>query len=130
VTNSLAGRREIPVGTEAFGKSLEHFIALELRAYLSYRRSDLQLGFWRTDRGYEVDFTVGSQVAIEVKSTDLVNERHLSGLRALQEEGIFTSYCVVSLDRQVRTLEGITVYPWRTFLDKLWNDDIINPSIS
>jgi predicted AAA+ superfamily ATPase len=127
VTNSLAGRREIPVGTEAFGKSLEHFVALELRAYLSYRRSDLQLGFWRTDRGYEVDFTVGSQVAIEVKSTDIVNERHLTGLRALQEERIFTSYYVVSLDRHERTLEGVTVYPWRTFLVILWNDEIIKP---
>jgi len=129
VTNSLAGRREIPVGTEAFGKSLEHFVALELRAYLSYRRSDLQLGFWRTDRGYEVDFTVGSQVAIEVKSTDMVHERHLTGLRALQEERIFTSHCVVSLDRHERTLEGISVYPWRAFLDKLWNDEIIKPLI-
>jgi predicted AAA+ superfamily ATPase len=72
VTNSLAGRREVPVGTEVFGKSREHLVALELRAYLSYRGSDLQLGFWRTDGGYEVDFTVGSQVAIDVKSTDIV----------------------------------------------------------
>lgn len=29
VTNPLAGRRQIPVGTEAFGKEFEHFIALE-----------------------------------------------------------------------------------------------------
>jgi len=130
VTNSLAGRREVPVGTEAFGKSREHLVALELRAYLSYRRSDLQLGFWRTDRGYEVDFTVGSQVAIDVKSIDIVNERHLTGMRALQEERIFTSYCVVSLDRHERTLEGVTVYPWRTFRDKLWNDEITKPWIS
>jgi hypothetical protein len=45
VTNSLAGRHEIPVGTETFGKAFEHFIALELRAYLSYRRLNLDLGF-------------------------------------------------------------------------------------
>jgi len=125
VTNSLAGRREVPVGTETFGKAFEHFIALELRAYLSYRRSDLTLGFWRSDRGYEVDFTVGSQVAIEVKASDLVQERQLSGLRALQEEGIFSTCCVVSRDKTVRVLDGVTIYPWRIFLDKLWSDEII-----
>lgn len=124
VTNSLAGRHEIPVGTEIFGKAFEHFIALELRAYLSYRRLNLDLGFWRSERGHEVDFTIGSKVAIEVKATDLVQERHISGLRALQEEGIFSSYCVVSRDRAVRSLEGITVYPWRTFLDKLWSGEL------
>ena len=125
VTNSLAGRREVPVGTEAFGKAFEHFIALELRAYLSYRRSDLELGFWRSESGYEVDFTIGSQVAIEVKGTDLVQERHISGLYALQEEGIFSSCCVVSRDRAMRELSGITVYPWREFLEKLWSDQIV-----
>jgi predicted AAA+ superfamily ATPase len=124
VTNSLAGRHEIPVGTETFGKAFEHFIALELRAYLSYRRLNLDLGFWRSERGHEVDFTVGSKVAIEVKATDLVQERHLSGLRALQEEGIFSSYYVVSRDRAARSLEGITVLPWRIFLDKLWSDEL------
>ncbi len=124
VTNSLAGRHEIPVGTETFGRAFEHFIALELRAYLSYRRLNLDLGFWRSERGHEVDFTIGSKVAIEVKATDLVQERHISGLRALQEEGIFSSYYVVSRDRTVRSIQGITVYPWRIFLDKLWSDEL------
>ena len=126
VTNCLAGRREIPMGTETFGKAFEHFIALELRAYLSYKRSDLELAFWRTDGGYEVDFTVGSQVAIEVKGSELVTERNLSGLRALKEEKIFSSYCVVSRDRAVRELDGIQIFPWRVFLKKLWNDEIVS----
>ena len=115
---------EIPVGTETFGKAFEHLIALELRAYLSYRRLNLDLGFWRSEHGHEVDFTIGSKVAIEVKATDLVQERHISGLRALQEEGIFSSHCVVSRDRSVSSIEGITVYPWRTFLDKLLSGEL------
>jgi predicted AAA+ superfamily ATPase len=127
VTNCLAGRKEVPIGTDAFGKAFEHFIALELRAYLSYRRSDLELGFWRSERGHEVDFTVGSQLAIEVKGADLVQERHISGLRALQEEGIFTSCCVVSRDRAIRVMDGITVYPWQQFLEKLWSDQLLGP---
>jgi predicted AAA+ superfamily ATPase len=113
------------MGTEAFGKAFEHLIALELRAYLSYRRLEAELGFWRTEGGYEVDFTIGSNVAIEVKGTELVTERHLSGLKALREEGIFSKFCVVSRDGSHRTLDGIEIYPWRLFLQKLWNDEII-----
>jgi predicted AAA+ superfamily ATPase len=127
VTNSLAGRREVAAGTEEFGRAFEHFIALELRAYLSYRRLDSELTFWRTEGGYEVDLLVGSDVAIEVKGSDLVNERHLSGLRALREEGIFKTFCVVSRDRAVRVVDGITIYPWREFLHRLWKDEIVEP---
>jgi uncharacterized protein len=127
VTNSLAGRREVAVGTEEFGRAFEHFIALELRAYLSYRRLDSELTFWRTEGGYEVDLLVGSEVAIEVKGSDLVNERHLSSLRALREEGIFKTFCVVSRDRAVRLVDGITIYPWQEFLRRLWNDEIVGP---
>jgi len=125
ITNSLAGRREVAVGTEEFGRAFEHFIALELRAYISYRRLDSELTFWRTDGGYEVDFLVGSEVAIEVKGSDLVNERHLSGLRALREEGIFKTFCVVSRDRAVRVVDGITIYPWQEFLLRLWRDELL-----
>lgn len=125
ITNSLAGRREVAVGTEEFGRAFEHFIALELRAYLSYRRLDSELTFWRTEGGNEVDFLVGSEVAIEVKGSDLVNERHLSGLRALREEGIFKTFCVVSRDRAVRVVDGITIYPWQDFLTRLWRDELL-----
>lgn len=125
VTNCLVGRREMPTGTEAFGKAFEHFIAMELRAYISYHRLDHELCFWRTEGGYEVDFTVGSDLAIEVKATDLVNDRHLSALRALREEGIFKTLCVVSQDSREREVDGIRIYPWRDFLKKLWAGELV-----
>ena len=40
VTNSLANRGEIKEGSELFGKAFEHFILLEVRAYLSYTRKN------------------------------------------------------------------------------------------
>ena len=125
VVNCLVGRKELPDGTEAFGKTFEHFIAMELRAYISYRRLDHALCFWRTEGGYEVDFTVGSDLAIEVKATNLVNERQLSALRALREEGIFRALCVVSRDSRVREVDGIRIYPWRDFLKKLWAGELL-----
>ncbi len=125
ITNSLLGRKEVPRATEAYGQCFEHFIILELRAYLAYRRRDETLSYWRTYSGFEVDVLVGQLLAIEIKATGMVQEKHLKGLRALREEQLFKNYCVVSDDPAERNISGITVYPWRLFLQKLWNDELL-----
>ncbi|MCK5014937.1 MAG: DUF4143 domain-containing protein, partial [Candidatus Omnitrophica bacterium] len=96
VCNVLAGRKEIRPKTELFGKTLEHFIFTELKAYLSYRQDTRPLYFWRSKSGYEVDFLIGNDIAIEVKATEMVTERHLSGLKALSEEMTLRKKIVVS----------------------------------
>ena len=125
VTNALLQRREVPPRSDAFGRCFEHFLLLELRAYLSYRRRDERLTYWRTHSGFEVDCLVGKTLAMEFKATDLVQERHLKGLKALREEGVIKKFLVVSQDRNARTVDGITILPWQDFLDKLWNDELI-----
>lgn len=124
ITNSLLGRKEVPQRTDAFGSCFEHFIILELRAYLSYQRRDEQLSFWRTHTGFEVDCLVGEKLAVEVKSTDLVQDRHLKSLRALREEGLIERYAIVSRDESERIVDGISIYPWRIFLEKLWSGEL------
>ena len=60
-------------------------------------------------------------MAIEIKATDLVQDKHLKGLRALKEEGLIRGYSIVSNDQIKRvTDDGITIYPWREFLTELW----------
>ena len=82
VTNYLAKRKDIEFGSEAFGRAFEHFIAQELRAFLSYRRIKEPLSYLRSMSQFEVDFVVGTQLAIEVKSSKNIYEQHLKGLRA------------------------------------------------
>lgn len=126
VVNTLANRGHIALKSELFGRAFEHFIALELRAWLSYRRAHLPLQYWRSTSQFEVDFVLGNQLALEVKSTDLVTTKHLKGLRALKEEGLIEHYAVVSLDKEARlTDDGIRIWPWRLFLGKLWADELI-----
>ncbi|MBV9576002.1 MAG: ATP-binding protein [Gammaproteobacteria bacterium] len=121
VVNMLAKRRGIEIGSELFGRAFEHFIALELRACLSYRHIDLPLEYWRSSSGFEVDFIIGNKLAIEVKSTQLVKDKHLSGIRALKEEGLIEKYIIVSLDAHERVTEdGIIILPWKIFLHKIW----------
>ncbi len=121
VVNSLTRRGHIEKKSELFGKAFEHFIALELRAFLNYRRIDLPLQYWRSTTHFEVDFIIGNKLAIEVKSTDLVADKHLKGLRALKEEGVIETYGVISLDPHERvTTDGIHIWPWDLFLQKMW----------
>lgn len=126
VTNFLAKRGEIRQGSELFGKAFEQFIALELRAWLSYKKSRLLLQYWRSVSKFEVDFILGDQIAIEVKASNQISDKHLNGLRALGEEHIMRSRIVVSCDPKRRTTsDGILIYPWRDFLDALWSGQLL-----
>lgn len=125
VVNSLCQRGEIRPRSELFGKAFEHFIINEVRAYVSYQRLRHRLHYWRSTSGFEVDLIVGQRLAIEIKSTSLVSDKHLKGLRALKEEGLVNRYSVVSLDPEVRTTrDGITIYPWEQFLSRLWQGEL------
>jgi predicted AAA+ superfamily ATPase len=126
VVNSLAKRGEIVAQSDLFGRALEHWVVLEMRAYLSYSRSDLEMSYWRSLSQFEVDLLVGNQIAIEVKGTSLVQDKHLKGLRALKEEKIFKKHIVVSLDPRARVTEdGIEILPWKKYVERLWAGDLI-----
>jgi hypothetical protein len=72
-----------------------------------------------------VDLLIGNAVAVAIKSTELVQDKHLKGLRALKEEGLFRDYIIVSLDRKPRTTsDGIRILPWQNFLDQLWSGEL------
>ena len=72
-----------------------------------------------------MDFVLADKTAIEVKAKDPVGERDLRGLRALKEEALLESYVVVSLEPRPRTVDGIRILPWKTFLERLWDDRFV-----
>ncbi len=125
VRNTLAQIKSLSPQTELFGQAFEHFIALEIRAYLSYRRKREALNYWRTLHGQEVDFIIGGRVAIEVKSNDRIHEKHIQSLRLLAEEQICQRYLLISLDPIAKRYGDIEIMHWRVFLDQLWGDQII-----
>lgn len=126
VVNTLCRRSLIKKRSELFGRAFEHFIILEVRAYLSYSRKRLDMAYWRSTSQYEVDLVIGDKFAIEIKSTELVQERHLKGIRALKEEQLIAKYTVVSLDSEERvTKDHIQILPWEKFLEKLWKGEIV-----
>ena len=126
VTNTLCRRGKIQAKSELFGRSFEHFILLEMRAYLSYLRKNLSMYYWRSVSQAEVDLIVDNKVAIEIKSQSLIQDKHLKNLRLLKEEQLIKKYIVVSFDTDERiTQDKIHILPWQSFLKKLWQGKIV-----
>ncbi len=125
VANFLRSNHQLQPDSSEYGKAFEQFIAMELRAWISYSRNRLPLRYWRTRTGMEVDFLIGTQAAIEVKASRKVTKKHLKGLRALQEEGLFSSFYLVSLDPLDRTTDdGIHCLHHSSFLNLLWSGNL------
>ena len=126
IANYLVKRGRIEFGSEAFGKAFEHFIYQEIYAHSKYSDLNYQISYWRTASQIEVDFILGDhEVAIEVKSTDMVNNRHIKGLKSFAEEYSVKKLLVVSNDPYPRQIENVTILPWKIFLDRLWAGEII-----
>lgn len=111
------------VGAEA-GRSLEHYIFLELVAYKNLCEKREQISYWRTKEGYEVDFIVQDQ-AFEVKISSSINKDHIKGLLQFKNDHDFASLNVICLEPQKRIMAvgstEITIWPVQEFLEELWN---------
>ena len=126
VTNFLMGREGLSPSTPEYGAAFEHFIILEMRAFLSYSRSTKKMSYWRSTTQFEVDLIIENEMAIEIKSTNQVNEKHFKGIRKLKEENQHKRFLVISNDpRKRKTQDNIEIYPWSAFLDELWAGKII-----
>ncbi len=126
VKNTLAQISQIEPQSDLYGQAFEHFIALELRAYISYNRLHKPLTYWLTRQGlFEVDFIIGDSVAVEVKTTNKVSQKHLKGLTYLSEEKICKKYYLISHDKINRQEKGIKIIYWKDFLKDLWDGKVI-----
>jgi predicted AAA+ superfamily ATPase len=101
-------------------------IANELRAYLSYRRVDEPLTYFRSRSQMEVDFVIGDRVAIEVKASGRVSAGDARGLLALAEDVRLKRKLIVCSEGESRRLDqGVEAIPVAEFLDRLWSDELL-----
>ncbi len=127
VANYLLKRDRIIYKNETFGHAFEHFIYQELYAHSHYSGLGYTISYWRTASQIEVDFILGNhQIALEVKGSDQINDRHLRGLKAFKEEYNVGQSIVVCTEPLPRLSNGIYMMPWKFFLEKLWAGEIIS----
>lgn len=127
VANTLKRIPTVEERSEAYGRALEHLIFLELRSYLDYHRLDHDLTYWRSRSQFEVDFLVGDQIGIEVKSKARVSPRDYKGLRALSEEVPLKRKIVICGEKLLRRDDdGTEIMPPTLFLTDLWSGKILD----
>jgi predicted AAA+ superfamily ATPase len=129
IANFLARRQPKP-GTPEFGKSVEHLVLMELMAFRSYRNQDLEVRYWRTSTGQEVDFVLNErEAAIEVKTSARVADVALKPLTILADDGPVRRRIVVCMERQPREVSDrhgrITILPLNRFLEELWAGRVV-----
>lgn len=113
-------------GSEA-GRAFEHFIFMEIQAYLGLNELDYPINYWRSKTGLEVDFVINQgKIAIEVKISENPHLSDLTGLSAFCEDYSpkhAIVVCLVKQKRKLQTKEGhwIDILPWQEFLENLWN---------
>ena len=125
VTNYLLHRKELIRGSADYGHAFEHLVVQELVAYMHYRHCEEKLSYWRTYTGVEVDIIVGdARIAIEIKSTEVVQNRHIKYLKAFAEEHPDSELMIVSLDVFTRQMGKIECIYVMDFFHRLWTDGI------
>ena len=125
VVNYLLHRKNLVRGTVEFGHAFEHLVMQELLAYIGYRRRESKLTHWHTYTGLEVDVIIDHHLAIEIKSAEDIQNRHLKGLRAFREEHDGFRLIAVSLDPMTRkTEDDIEIIFVRVFFRMFWNGEL------
>ena len=126
ITRALRRMLAIQEGSVEFGHFFEHFILMEIRAFLSYFNVYKNIYFWRTNCGKEVDLVIGeAEWAIEIKTSKQKSMKDFKGLLAFGEEFPNAKLIAITFDDTKRLIDNkIEVFPWQEFLKQLWNNRI------
>ena len=125
VYNHLLNRTSLAPGTSEYGHCFEHFVIQELVAYIGYTHNRKKLTYWHTYNGKEVDAVIGeAEIGIEIKSTDEVQNKHMSNFKEYLEEFPNSRTIVVSRDPITRRVGNVEVIYIFDFLRMLWNGEL------
>lgn len=69
MVRSLRRLPEIAPESADHGEFFEHFIVLEVRGWIDYRRPRTSLHYWRSASGFEVDLVIDGSLALGIKAT-------------------------------------------------------------
>jgi predicted AAA+ superfamily ATPase len=125
VFRSLRPRGPLDRPEEIEGAALEGLVAQHLRAWIAYSSRKLQLFYWRTRSGVEVDFVVygaGGFWALEVKNSMRVRPEDLRGLRTFVADHPACTPLLLYRGTERLEIDGIRCVPVASFLAGLRPD--------
>jgi predicted AAA+ superfamily ATPase len=107
---------------EIDGQALEGLVAQHLRAWIAYSRFDVDLFFWRTRAGAEVDFVVYGETglqAFEVKNAARVHSTDLRALRAFRDDYPEAETALLYRGHERLRIDGVWCLPVEDFLSRM-----------
>jgi predicted AAA+ superfamily ATPase len=109
-----------------FGKAFEHFFLLEIIKLNHYFRLDLDLSFYRTERGAEVDCIIetpaGKTIAVEIKAATNPSSSMLTGLISFKEKVAGAQLILACRVQRPQVIRDVTVLPWQDVLEHINNE--------
>jgi len=126
VKRSLENTLSSPLtpGTYAFGDAFEHFFILECLRLRDYFRSDDRFYYICTKDDLEIDLIVEKSKkevwAIEIKSSDRVDEVEILKKKKLADDLKVSRFLVASRESQTRMKQGVEICHWQTVLQELF----------
>ena len=125
VFRSLRPKGPFDRPAEIDGQTLEGLVAQHLRAWIAYAGRDVDLFFWRTRAGSEVDFVVYGETglhAFEVKNARRVHAVDLRALRTFREDYPEAETAMLYRGGERLRIDGVWCLPVDDFLRRLSPD--------
>ncbi len=122
VFRSLRPKGPLDRPEEIDGQALEGLVVQHLRAWAAYSGRDVELFFWRTRAGAEVDFVVYGETgvqAFEVKNAARVHSTDLRSLRAFRGDYPEAETAVLYRGRERLRIDAVWCLPVEEFLRRM-----------
>lgn len=112
--------------TSAWGEAFEHWVILEIKKNISYRRLDWDLSYLRTKDDVEIDLIIDrpgkNRVLIEIKSSSRVMERDAKALATLGADvDPKAKKWLLSADPLEQKFGSVQALHWQAALEKLFS---------
>lgn len=126
VKRALEGnlREDILPRTFGYGRAFEHFFITECYRLNRYLKTDYRLYHFKSTAGGEIDLILhrGKEtIAIEIKSTDRVDELEARKLGRISEGVGATRKVYISQDPVTSEIDGVSCEHWEYFLKNIFN---------
>ncbi len=130
VTNAVNRLLQESLSPVVAGKLFEQWLINEVRAYLTYQESVVEMYYWRTNNEAEIDLILARhkvpEAAIEFKYRKSIGAGDMSAFRGFSTEYNQARKMVVCLASEPYQRGDVLVLPWQKFLEELWNGKIVS----
>lgn len=122
VKRSLQKTLNVPLipRTSDFGDAFESWFICECFRLNHYYESDYTFSYLRTKDDVEIDLIIErpgqSQVLLEIKSAERIDERHVKNLIRFQSDFPDAEFLCIGRTAHRQIIKGITVIPWQEAL--------------